>query len=237
MSGGLLSRRELLGVLGAGVAVVAVACKGKSVVSPQASPSSTASTAATSASASPSCVLAPEMTEGPYYLNGEAVRRDITEGKAGTPLRIALTVVGATSCKPLPGAAVDLWHADALGNYSGFGAATSNRTFLRGTQVADADGKVTFDTLYPGWYQGRAVHIHLKVHNGGSVVHTGQLFFDEKATDAVYASAPYNTRTGTRLANSQDSIYGSGGAQSLLAVTPVSGGGYAGAVTLGVRAA
>src|SRR5207245_11236559 len=143
-------------------------------------------------------VLTPEMPEGPYHIDGEAVRSDITEGKSGAPLRLVLTVVDATSCKAVPGAAVDVWHADATGNYSGFGSTASNRTFLRGIQVADANGKVDFKTLYPGWYQGRSVHIHVKVNVGGAGVHIGQLFFDEKVTGAVYAHPPYSSRTGRR---------------------------------------
>jgi protocatechuate 3,4-dioxygenase beta subunit len=196
-------------------------------------------TATSGAASSPSgaavaCVLTPEMTEGPYYLNGEAVRSDITEGKDGTPLRLELLVADASACRPIANAAVDLWHADATGNYSGFGSTTSNRSFLRGTQMTGTDGKVTFLTLYPGWYQGRATHIHVKVHVSGSTVHTGQLFFDEAQNNAVYATAPYSSHTGSRTTNTQDSIYGSGGSQSLVTITK-SGSGYVGTMTMGVK--
>ena len=173
------------------------------------------------------------MTEGPYYLDGEAVRSDITEGKPGTPLRLDLTIVDADTCTPIPGASVEIWHADATGNYSGFGSTTSNSTFLRGIQTADKSGTVTFRTIYPGWYQGRAVHIHLKAHKGGNEVHTTQLFFDEATNDAVFTSSPYNTRSGRRTTNAQDGIYRDGGAQSTPAVTK-DGDGYVGTLTLGI---
>ena len=115
------------------------------------------------------CVLAPEMTEGPYYLPGEKVRRNITEGLPGAPLDAAPDAcVDASTCKPIKGAAVDIWHASAAGKYSGEAAnGTVGLTFLRGIQRTDANGLALFKTVYPGWYQGRAVHIHVKVHVGG----------------------------------------------------------------------
>jgi protocatechuate 3,4-dioxygenase beta subunit len=173
------------------------------------------------------------MTEGPYYLDGEAVRSDVTEGKPGTPLRLDLTVVDVDSCTPIPGASVEIWHADATGNYSGFGAASSNTTFLRGIQTADSSGKVTFRTIYPGWYQGRAVHIHVKAHKGGNEVHTTQLFFDEATSDAVFASSPYNAHAGRRTTNAQDGIYRDGGAQATPKFTK-DGDGYVATLTLGI---
>jgi protocatechuate 3,4-dioxygenase beta subunit len=174
------------------------------------------------------------MTEGPYYIDGEAVRSDITEGKAGVPLRLDLTVVDADTCAAIPGASVEIWHADATGNYSGFGNTRSNTTFLRGIQTADDSGVVTFRTIYPGWYRGRAVHIHLKAHKGGNRVYTSQLFFDEDVSDAVFTSSPYNTGSGERTTNSQDGIYRDGGAQATPAFTK-DGDGYVGTLTLGIR--
>src|SRR2546423_293933 len=109
------------------------------------------------------CVLTPELTEGPYYIAGEKVRRDIREGHPGTLLTLDLRVLNVATCSPIKGAAVDIWHADAAGNYSGFGAGSSSRTFLRGIRKTDANGLAAFTTIYPGWYSGRAVHIHVKV--------------------------------------------------------------------------
>jgi len=127
------------------------------------------------ASGAVSCVLTPEQTEGPYYIDGEKLRGNITEGKAGTPLTLRLKVVNASTCKPIRGAVVDIWHADAVGVYSGFGAGASNRTFMRGIQRTNAQGLAVFRTVYPRWYQGRTVHTHVKVHLGGDVVPTGKL--------------------------------------------------------------
>jgi protocatechuate 3,4-dioxygenase beta subunit len=181
-----------------------------------------------------SCVLTPELTEGPYYIAGEKVRRDIREGHRGTLLTLHLRVLNVASCSPIKGAAVDIWHADAAGNYSGFGSDTSSRTFMRGIQKTDANGLATFQTVYPGWYQGRTVHIHVKVHVGGSVVHTGQLFFPDTLTDAVYKKAPYTSRPNRTTRNAQDSIYVNGGKRGMLRVVK-SGAGYVGTITMGVH--
>ena len=186
-------------------------------------------------SAAVACVLSPEMTDGPYYLPGEKVRRNITEGLPGAPLSLRLTVVNASTCKPIKGAAVDIWHASPGGKYSGEAANdTVGTTYLRGIQRTNAKGLAIFNTVYPGWYQGRAVHIHVKVHVGGDTVHTGQLFFRDSFTDAVYKRAPYKSRGDRGMRNADDSIYGNGGSRSLLAVRSV-GKGYAGAINMGVR--
>src|SRR5436190_23021106 len=129
------------------------------------------------------CVLTPEQTEGPYYIANERVRRNVTDGRSGTQLNLRLRVVDAATCRPIKGAAVDIWHADAAGVYSGFGEGAANRTAMRGVQRTDAKGLAIFRTVYPGWYQGRTVHIHVKVHIGGNVVHTGQLYFPDATTD------------------------------------------------------
>jgi protocatechuate 3,4-dioxygenase beta subunit len=186
------------------------------------------------ASGAVACVLTPEMTEGPYYVPDEAVRRNITEGLAGTPLSLHLTVVNASTCKPVAGAKVDVWHANALGVYSGVQGNTG--TFMRGVQPANAHGLALFDTVYPGWYTGRAVHIHVKVHLGGNVVHTGQLFFPDSLTDRVYSKPPYNTRPGRDTRNATDAIFRNGGSRSMLKLS-LSGSRYIGALALGVHRA
>ncbi|MFH9858077.1 intradiol ring-cleavage dioxygenase [Streptomyces sp. NPDC017202] len=201
------------------------------------------------------CTLTKEMTEGPYYLDGQYVRADITEGKAGIPLKLNLTVVDDDTCVPLPGALVELWHADALGEYSGFVGNNGHDepddgTFLRGGVLTDARGVAAVTTVYPGWYRGRCVHIHVKVHTnvtvtsdghftGGQEIHTGQLFFKETVTTAVARVSPYSTNTVTRTTLAQDSIYDEGGAASgLLTLTALGGtpaAGYTGTLTLGVE--
>ena len=180
------------------------------------------------------CVLTPELTEGPYYIAGEKVRRDVRDGHPGTRLSLRLRVLDASTCKPIKGASVEIWHADAAGAYSGFGAGASSRTFLRGIQKTDATGLAIFTTIYPGWYQGRTVHIHVKVHVGGRVVHTGQVFFNDSLTNAVFRAEPYSTRPNRDVRNAQDSIFVNGGKRGLLSVTK-SGSGYVGTITMGVH--
>jgi protocatechuate 3,4-dioxygenase beta subunit len=169
------------------------------------------------ASGAVSCVLTPEQTEGPYYIPGELVRRNITEGRPGTPLALRTVVVDASTCRPIKNAAVDVWHADAGGVYSGFGAGAANRTFMRGIQRTTAKGLAQFRTVYPGWYPGRTVHIHVKVHIGGNVVHTGQLYFPDSLTDVAFRKAPYASRPGRDTRNAVDAVFRNGGRRSLSA--------------------
>jgi protocatechuate 3,4-dioxygenase beta subunit len=219
-----ITRRTSLLTLG-GLVAGTLGWKGASAESAGVGPAGIASGAV-------SCVLTPELTEGPYYIAGEKVRSNITEGRPGTKLALALTVVDASSCKPIKGAAVDIWHADALGVYSGVQGNTG--TFMRGIQRTDAQGLAQFTTVYPGWYTGRAVHIHVKVHLGGTVVHTGQLFFPDPTTDVAYRKAPYNTRGARNTRNANDSIFVNGGSRSMLAVKKTAAG-YAATITMGVH--
>jgi protocatechuate 3,4-dioxygenase beta subunit len=179
------------------------------------------------------CVLTPEQTEGPYYVAGERVRRNITEGRPGTALTLRLRVVNASNCKPIKNAAVDIWHTDALGVYSGV-QGSPGTTFMRGIQRTDATGLAVFKTVYPGWYMGRTVHIHVKVHIAGNVVHTGQLYFPDTVTDQVYAKAPYASRPNRDTRNAADSIYRNGGSKSVVRLSR-SGAGYVAALTMGVH--
>jgi protocatechuate 3,4-dioxygenase beta subunit len=177
--------------------------------------------------ATPSCTLSPELTEGPYYLDLDEIRRDVTEGKAGLRLDLRIKVVNASTCKPLPDVAVEIWHADAGGTYSGFDQeGTAGKTYLRGVQLTGANGVAQFRTIYPGWYQGRAIHIHMKAHvggraagrtyEGGRTAHTGQLFFNESVNDRVLRLSPYNRRSGTRTRNREDGIYRQAGSGALV---------------------
>jgi protocatechuate 3,4-dioxygenase beta subunit len=181
------------------------------------------------------CVLSPEQTEGPYYIDENLIRRDIPEGKDGVALQLRLTVEDASTCKPIRRATVEVWHADATGNYSGFDGAATQTTYLRGGQRTNRNGLAIIDTIYPGWYQGRTPHIHLKVHVGGDVVHTGQLFFKTATSEAVYETGAYASRGEPDTTNASDNIYASGGNKSLLRLTKRSGAGYRGAITLGVK--
>jgi len=183
------------------------------------------------ASGAVTCVLAPEQSAGPYYLDDQRVRRDVTEGKPGVPLLLRLEVVDASTCRPIPGAAIEIWHCDARGAYSGVQGARG--TFLRGIQRTNVNGLATFRTIYPGWYPGRTVHVHVRVSLGGGVVHTGQLYFPDAVTDRVYRRAPYSRRPNRDPRNAGDSIYRNGGRRSTLRLAR-SRTGYVGSIRMGV---
>jgi protocatechuate 3,4-dioxygenase beta subunit len=151
------------------------------------------------------CAITPEATEGPFYFDPKLERADITEGKAGIALNVRLQVVDA-GCRPLAGARVDIWHCDAQGHYSGYPGQgdgqdvdTSGQSFLRGWQKTDDTGIVSFATIYPGWYRGRATHIHFKVFPNDNSVMTGQLFFPDSLSEQIFTTvAPYTDRSGGR---------------------------------------
>ena len=240
-----IGRRTVLIATGATAATLAVGA-----AAPEAPTADTAPVAAAAV-----CTLTKEMTEGPYYLDGQYVRTDITEGKAGAPLKLTLTVVDDDTCVPISNALVEIWHADALGEYSGFVGSNGHSepddgTFLRGGVLTNSSGAAAITTIYPGWYRGRCVHIHVKVHTGvtltsdgsftgGTELHTGQLFFDETITTKIAAVSTYAANTVTRTTLAQDSIYDEGGAASgLLTLTALgssASSGYAGTLTLGVE--
>lgn len=154
------------------------------------------------------CFMTPQSIEGPYYLDPRLVRPQIAEGRIGVPLRVHLRVVDGATCEPRAGARVDLWHADALGIYSGYEGqgdrqdiSTVGQKFLRGTQFTDSKGAVSFETIYPGWYTGRATHMHFKVLLDDRNVLTGQMYFPDALNEFIYANvSAYSNRLGPRLA-------------------------------------
>jgi protocatechuate 3,4-dioxygenase beta subunit len=238
-----LTRRQTLGIAGAaGSAVVLGGGAGKVLSNLAEAPDEV--TAATAARA---CKLTPEVTEGPFYVALDRIRRDITEGRPGVPLTLKIRVIDIKRCAPIHGAAVDVWHCDAGGLYSDESSnGTSGQTYLRGVQLTDKKGFATFETVYPGHYTGRATHIHLKVHiggkarggtlRGGHVSHTGQLFFAESANSSVYAVAPYSSDTAQRTLNSSDSIYAqAGGTGAEVSLKGSASSGFVGRITLGVN--
>ena len=229
----MLTRRDSLLGLG-GIAAAALGAGGVLAALGRDDAAAAGSGPAAVASGLVACVLTPEMTAGPFILDGDKVRRDIREGRPGTRLELATTVVEVSTCKPIRSAAVDVWHCDAGGTYSGFAQeGTEGDTFMRGIQRTDRSGVARFTTVYPGWYSGRTVHIHVQVSVGGNVLHTGQLFFPERLTDAVYRRAPYNTRPNRDTRNATDSIYRNGGGRSMLRLAK-SGSGYVGRITMGI---
>jgi protocatechuate 3,4-dioxygenase beta subunit len=180
---------------------------------------------------SATCTQAVEQAEGPYYFDAEAIRSDIRENREGTRLRLAVRVRSAGECQPIPNAVVDIWHCDAGGVYSGFDAGAGER-FLRGTQVTNTDGVVQFVTVYPGWYQGRTVHIHAKVHLDRQTVLTTQLYFDEEVSAKVYAREPYASHGQPDQLNRSDGIFD----ESLVLTLREEDAGYLGLMTVDVAA-
>ena len=198
-----------------------------------------------------SCTLAPTLTEGPYWVDEKLNRADITTDttrasvRNGLPLSLAITVFnasnGSCSADPVPNVQVDIWHCDAAGEYSdatGNGqSSTKGQTFLRGYQFSDASGVVNFKTIYPGWYGGRATHIHVRMRGydtAGTLSYnfTTQLFFDDSITDKVYALAPYNAKGTRDKRNSNDMHYNSVSTPILVTLTENANAGYAGDVAI-----
>jgi protocatechuate 3,4-dioxygenase beta subunit len=238
-----MRRREMMALSAGTLASVALYACG-------ADEDGTTRSAAGAATARPDCVLTPEQDEGPFYIDLARVRRDIVEGRPGVPLALALTVVDANTCKPIRDAAVDIWHCDALGVYSGEPSEGSQgETYLRGIQLTDGTGRAEFATIYPGQYPGRTTHIHVKVHLGGRrsdgtyssghVSHTGQLFTDDRRDAEVFALAPYNRNPAELTPRDADGIYlTEGGSSSVLALAPAGNSlardGFMARATLGV---
>jgi protocatechuate 3,4-dioxygenase beta subunit len=199
------------------------------------------------AQAGDACILTPDSGEGPFYFDPELVRVDITEGVQGAPLELAMHIVRAGDCAKLDGARVDLWHADAIGLYSGYarqpgtGAPSANvegQTFLRGTQLTSADGIVDFHTVYPSWYGGRTPHIHFKVFLGADEVVASQLFFPEEFNDEVFAEwEPYRERSGRRRAfNANDMFLRDGNVTGAFCTVERTDAGYKAEVTIAIAA-
>ncbi len=234
----ILNRREVLGFLGGTVAVSVVGClRGQS--------------ASVDSQAAPACVVRPQQTEGPYFVDEKLersdIRRDLSDGsvKPGIPLRLVFEVSGinGSSCQPLSGAMVDVWHCDALGVYSDvadprFG--TVGKKFLRGYQLTNVKGVAQFVTVYPGWYPGRTVHIHFKIRtnsaSGRSSEFTSQLYFDDAVTDQVYTQSPYAAKGQRNIRNNQDGIFQGEGSQLLVSLIQ-DAKGYVGKFAIGIQLA
>jgi protocatechuate 3,4-dioxygenase beta subunit len=249
---GRVSRRGALKVLG-GAGIVGVGAAGIATASSAWADESAADHAIPTAS----CVLVPEVDEGPFYLDLEKIRRNIAEDRTGVPVELRFTVINTQTCRPIPSAAVDIWHCDASGTYSGYASPDPNDpgpgggtggppppdafkhrepindlTFLRGVQLTDHRGVAQIRSIYPGWYQGRAVHIHLKVHvsgtvngskyTGGHISHTGQMYMPESMNLQIEKLDPYAKNPIVRVTNDKDGLYTNfGGASTEFTVTPL----------------
>jgi protocatechuate 3,4-dioxygenase beta subunit len=240
--GRVLRRREVLGLFAAAAGTAAVGRPSRRRFAPL----STAGAATL-----PSCIVRPEQIEGPYFVDEQLDRSDIRSDpssgsvKDGVPLELALAVsrLDGSSCTPFAGVLVDVWHCDAAGIYSDVrdpGFDTIGQKFLRGHQVTDASGAASFVTIYPGWYQGRTVHIHLKLRTDPGAAtgleFTTQLYFEDQLTDAVHARQPYAAKGQRTVRNDDDVIYRNGGGQLMLAPTDDGAGGYVATFELAVQA-
>jgi protocatechuate 3,4-dioxygenase beta subunit len=230
-----LTRREALGLLGAtGAALSALAC-GDTPTSPSAV---TETTTAATTGGSATCAVSPSETVGPYPSLTDLFRSDIREGKSGVPVRLEITVVNVnTGCTAVSGANVEIWQCDADGHYSQYAQQGYNgqaETFLRGIQVTDGNGRVTFTTIYPGWYMGRATHIHVEVTINGRSVKVTQIAFPESVTAGVYATGIYASRGLNPTSNAADNIFADSLASELATVTGDPASGYTATFTVGV---
>ncbi|MFL5722710.1 MAG: intradiol ring-cleavage dioxygenase [Chloroflexota bacterium] len=244
--GRVLSRREVLALMGiVSAGAVAVACAPGSSASGSATAAASGSAAGTAlatatavavASSLPSCVVVPELTEGPYYVNENLDRSDIrvdtsdgsvSEGAVLT-LDWVVSQVDGNACIPLEGVLVDVWHCDAAGAYSDVGG-EQGHDYLRGYQHTDASGKARIVTVYPGWYRGRAVHIHFKIRTDAAASSgfefTSQLFFDDAFSQTVYETGVYAAKGPQDVMNDNDQIYNQSQGMTLLDVVK-DGDGY-----------
>ncbi|MGH7537311.1 MAG: intradiol ring-cleavage dioxygenase [Gemmatimonadales bacterium] len=235
--GELLTRREALALIGVSGMAILTGC------------SSAEGGSASALRAMPACVVRPQQTEGPYFvdqmLNRTDIRSDPVSGlvQPGVPLQLGINVsrVSGGACAPLAGAQVDLWQCDASGVYSGVtdpGFNTVGQKFLRGYQLTDDAGTAKFVTVYPGWYPGRTVHIHFKIRTAPQAERgyefTSQLYFDDALTDVVHARAPYDGKGQRTVRNEGDRIFRNGGRQLLLD-PKASGDAYAATFGIGLQ--
>jgi protocatechuate 3,4-dioxygenase beta subunit len=232
-----VSRRDAIGLIGLGGAALSLGCGSGSSTTPTAT---TVTPTTGGSNASGACAVTPTETIGPYPSLTNFVRSDIREGKTGLPLALTVTVVNANnSCSPVANAAVDIWQCDAQGQYSEYaqpGYNGAGQTFLRGIQTTDASGKVTFTTVFPGWYQGRATHIHVEVKVGGALVKVTQVAFEESVIAAVYATGVYAAKGRNPTSNAGDMVFADSLASEMATIT---GGdttnGYTATFTVGIN--
>jgi protocatechuate 3,4-dioxygenase beta subunit len=213
--------------MGAASAALAFGCTNSPT-----SPSTTTTTPPGSTNAA--CAVTPTETEGPFPSLTSLLRSDIREGKAGTVLTLTVKVVNVnTSCAGVANANVEIWHVDAAGNYSQYGTQTG-QTFLRGIQTTNGNGEVAFTTIYPGWYQGRATHIHVEVTINGVSRKVTQIAFPESVNNSVHVSGVYASRGTNPLSNLSDGIFSDSLSSELVTPTGNAASGYSATFQVGI---
>ena len=197
-----VSRREAIVMFSAAGAALTLGCGG----GPPTSPTTTGGTT-TGGTTNAACAVTPSETAGPFPSLTDLIRSDIREGRSGTTLSLTITVVSSSNnCGPVENVNVEIWQCDAAGNYSQYGSQTG-QTYLRGIQTTNSSGEVTFTTIYPGWYQGRATHIHAEVTRNGAVVKTTQMAFPESTNATVYRTGVYASKGTNPTSNTRDGIF------------------------------
>lgn len=228
-----VTRREAMGAFVAATAGLSIGCGNTAAGLGEVS--ATGATADTSAAA---CAVAPGETVGPFPSLRDLFRSDIREGRVGVPVTLALTVVNAGgNCSPVAGALVDIWQCDAEGQYSQYSQPGYNgtaETFLRGIQTTDTNGRVTFTTIYPGWYAGRATHIHVEVTLNGRSLKVTQIAFPENINAAVYGTGGYAARGQNPTTNTRDMVFADSLSSELATVSGDAATGYTATFTIGV---
>jgi protocatechuate 3,4-dioxygenase beta subunit len=215
--------------MGAAGAAIAVGCGGSPTT-----PSSTSTNTGTTTSTNAACAVTPNETAGPFPSLTDLFRSDIRDGKTGALLTLTVRVVNVgAACAAVSGANVEIWHCDVAGDYSQYGTQTA-QTFLRGIQTTNSNGEVTFTTIYPGWYQGRATHIHVEVTAGGVSRKVTQIAFPENVNNVVHTSGVYASRGTNPTSNSSDGIFADSLASELVTPTGDVTGGYSATFQVGI---
>ena len=228
-------RREAILLLSAAGAALAFGCGGSSPTAPT-STATTTTTATTggTGTANATCAVAPTETVGPYPSLQDLIRSDIREDRDGTPLQLTIAVVNvAANCAPVAGVAVEIWQCDVAGDYSQYGTQRA-RTFLRGIQMTNDAGEVTFTTVYPGWYQGRATHIHVEVARAGQSIKVSQIAFPDEISNSVHTQGVYASRGVNSTSNTRDGIFSDSLSQQLATVSGSPATGMTASWRLGV---
>lgn len=266
----ICDRRTLLrNVGGLGLLAATGGCSlitGTSTTTTSTSAASTATSSASASASASSCAAATGLSAGPYHLDYNEIREDIAEDREGVPLDLYIAIVRSGACSAIQNAAVEVWHCDADGLYSGFSSVspaentessgatsaeqTDDGTFLRGIALTDKTGTAHFTSIYPGWVANRAPHIYVRVitggtksdtkYSGGTVIHTGQIFFPDATTKKVAATSPYSSIGTKRIALTSDADYKKAGKGAALELTAAEGteevsDGYIGVAVLRVN--